>query len=230
MASSPVVGSVASEIASGMRRQLARVSERAGWKVAFNVPAVQRRLGIDGWLIGAIPRAGVREPGRAYPVAPSSKTKLEAEIGVCLRSDLTVDSSDAKVRSAVEVVAPAIEIVDFSLPSASLEEMVAYSFFHAGAVFGVGKGTFTPLGDDFPRVVRNGETVAGPSSAVPPFDLVGTLQRAAKLLAEHDEGLRAGDWILCGSLIDPVPMRPGDHFAIDYGPLGRLELGAVARS
>jgi 2-oxo-hept-3-ene-1,7-dioate hydratase len=46
---------------------------------------------------------------------------------------------------------------------------------------------------------------------------------AAKL-ADHDEGLQAGEVVLSGSFTRPVPCAAGDVFHADYGPLGSISV------
>ena len=63
-------------IERGMRAQLERraalLAEGAqplGWKVGFNVPATQERLGIDGPLAGFLTSAGLLDDGDSYSLA-----------------------------------------------------------------------------------------------------------------------------------------------------------------
>ena len=44
----------------------------------------------------------------------------------------------------------------------------------------------------------------------------------ANRLAEHGEGLAAGEIVLCGSFTAPVAARAGDSFFADYGELGTI--------
>ena len=44
----------------------------------------------------------------------------------------------------------------------------------------------------------------------------------ANKLHPYGERLEAGEVILGGSFIAPVPARPGDAFEADYGPLGKI--------
>ena len=46
----------------------------------------------------------------------------------------------------------------------------------------------------------------------------------ARRYAEQGMALDAGDIVLAGSFTRPVDVRPGDHFAVDYGPLGVVEV------
>ncbi len=44
----------------------------------------------------------------------------------------------------------------------------------------------------------------------------------ARKLAQHDDGLAAGDVVLAGSFTRPVWIEPGDTVLADYGRLGTI--------
>lgn len=215
---------VAAAIAAGMRTQLERVTARAGWKVAFNVRAVQKRLNLDGWLVGALPQSTFLEDGEPWVLPDGGVPKIEAELALQMGRDVPADVSPDAARDAIEFYAPAIELVDFSKPMDSLEAMVSHSFFHAGARIGERHSQFTPLGEQYPQVSRNGDVVRGPVDEQRVPDPTVVVRRAARVLGAQGVGLRAGDWILCGSLIEPLPASAGDHFELDFGWLGRMQL------
>jgi len=215
----------------GMGRQLARVRaeqdrglQRVGWKVALNGLAVQKQLGLDGWVIGALPAECVLDEP-AFQTTGDQKIHLEAEIAIRLGTSLPSLATPEEAAESIEAYAPAVEFVDYALPTNDgLPGISAHSFFHAGSWIGGAHGGFHPIGPDFPVVFRNGEKVA---EAVPELALNDPAPIAlgtAALLERYDERLDGGDWILCGSLIQPVECAPGDRFAIDYGPMGALEV------
>ena len=204
------------EVAAGMARLLASEGPRAGWKVALNVAAVQTHFGLEGWLLGTVPEVGGPASGHRIAVPEGGRLKLEAELAVRLGA--------AGGAVSVDAVAPAFELVDYARPSDSLEAIVRHSFFHAAALLGTTRAAFEPLTPPAPRVKRNGEVVREAVEALRVDSLEPIRERAATLLAGHDVRLGAGEWILCGSLIDPVSVRPGDVFDVDFGPLGSLHL------
>lgn len=222
---------VVRQLDAGMDRQLARVRaeqdrglQRVGWKVALNGPAVQKQLGLDGWIAAALPAECVLgEP--VFETAPERSIHIEAEIAIRLGTSLPSRVTPQEAAESIEGYAPAIELVDYALPTnEGLTGIAAHSFFHAGSWVGGAHGGFHPIGPDYPVVFKNGEPVAGaiPELAVndPSLVALGT----ATLLERYDEHLEGGDWIFCGSLIDPVEAVAGDHFTIDFGPMGTTDL------
>lgn len=222
---------VVRQLDAGMEHQLARVRAeqdrglpRIGWKVALNVPAVQKHLGLDGWVLGALPAASALvEPVFAVPA--ESRIHLEAEIAIRLGTSLPSRVTPEEAAEAIEGYAPAIELVDYALPKdRGLAQISSHGFFHAASYVGGAYGGFHPIGPDFPVVFRNGEPVA---QAVPELalnDPAPIALGAATLLERYDERLDGGDWILCGSLVQPVEAAPGDLFVVDFGPMGQIEL------
>jgi 2-keto-4-pentenoate hydratase len=45
----------------------------------------------------------------------------------------------------------------------------------------------------------------------------------ANELSTYGEGLRAGDVVITGTCVTPVPVAAGDSFKADFGELGALE-------
>lgn len=215
---------VADAVARGMRAQLARRRAaqaagvaRLGWKLAFHDPAFQRRLGLDGPLVGALPAEAVLAPGAALRTGPDSKLAVEAEIAIRI-------AGPAAEPPAIASVAPALEIVDYGLPARDLEAMAGHSFFHFASVFGAEQPFDVALrpADCVREVRRNGETVGGVDPALAPAALPALVEKVATLLGVHGESLLPGDRILAGSLVQPVRVGPGDRLSVDFGAWGEL--------
>ena len=119
---------------------------------------------------------------------------------------------------------PAFEIVNYSRPADSFEAILAHDLFHDAVVLGR-EALPVPIADGtWPHVTRNGSEVA---RREPTFTVVQPLQAIrmiARTLAQYGERLETGDWIILGSLVQPIPIHVGDRFAADFGPLGRLTL------
>jgi 2-keto-4-pentenoate hydratase len=55
-------------------------------------------------------------------------------------------------------------------------------------------------------------------------DLAETLHVVARRLALMGESLRAGQFVIAGSLTPIVPVAAGDEVRADFGPLGTLSI------
>lgn len=218
------------QIDAGMERRLHTLRtqgrsgpDRLGWKVAMNNPASRAAFGLDGWLVGALPASTGLSEG-SFKREAGSDLHLEAEIAVRLGTSLPPRASADEALESIDCFAPAIELVDFALPRATLEEITAHAFFHVACWVGTGTGTYGPMALQLPIVRRNGEVIASPDPTRALADPTPIVQGVAELLERYEERLEGGDWILCGSLIEPVSAEALDLFSIDFGALGTLEM------
>ncbi len=147
---------------------------------------------------------------------------MEAEIAIRIGRGQPAEPGAA----AIESVAPALEIVDYGLPSDDLEAIAAHSFFHFASVFGAER----PFDPDLApaacvgQVRRNGEPQRSVDAALVPESLGRVVAAVAALLRAHGERLLPGDRILSGSLVQPLRARPGDVVSADFGAWGELSV------
>src|SRR4051812_9249689 len=93
---------------------LASGTGRLGWKVAFNVRAVQERLGLDGSLVAGLTRATLPADGAVHSLSGTTRPALEGEVAVWLGKDVGADDLEPRAADAIASWAPAVEIVDFT--------------------------------------------------------------------------------------------------------------------
>jgi 2-keto-4-pentenoate hydratase len=51
------------------------------------------------------------------------------------------------------------------------------------------------------------------------------VQLAAETLSQHGEQLATGDWIICGAIIEPLVVSPGNRIDVEMAPFERMSLG-----
>lgn len=215
-----------------MREAIAGAGRRLGWKIAFNDPAAQARLGLNGPLAGWLDPAHAVASGNAVPYPSGAKIRVEAEIALRLASDVPASASPEKAAAAIAAVAPAIELVDMSRPSSGVPAMAEHSFFHFATVLGAEEPIerLESPSDALKELRINGESHGPALPGRVPADLGPLLVRLAALLGHHGEALRARDIVICGSFNDPVPVAAGAAIEADFGALGvvRTTLAAPA--
>lgn len=227
------MSSVTRAIDRGMRAMIERLhaaeragAQRLGWKIAVNDPAAQRQIGIAAPLVGALRGDGVVEPGGTLSLCSGERLAVEAEIAIRIGRKLRPRPAPELAARAIASVGPAIEIVNYALPSDDLATIVEHSFFHAASVFG-DEYSFDPeleLATCLRQVRRNGEPVRDVDSALVPRSLGAVVSTIAMVLHAHGEALRPGDRILSGSLVQPVRARAGDVVSADFGAWGDLSV------
>jgi 2-keto-4-pentenoate hydratase len=105
-----------------------------------------------------------------------------------------------------------------------IEAVLAGNVFHRAVVFGEEhEGERSAAGISM-RVMRGSEREAEGSVEEAAGDLDALLRGVARFLEAHGAALRAGDRVICGSLVPPLAARPGETLALELGQLGGVEV------
>ncbi len=219
-------------VADGMREQLAlrrariREGERSiGWKVGFGSAAAFERLAIDRPLVGFLTDASLLGDGAEVPIGDWAAPALEAEIAVRLGADVAGDSSWEAVRDAVAGIAAAIELVDVHPPPRDVRQILAGNIFHRHLLLGAFDATRHDATGVTGRVLRDGVEIAATNDpAAATGEIVEVVRLTAELLAGCGELPRAGEVVITGAVVPPIPVAPGEWFRVELPPLGALEL------
>jgi 2-keto-4-pentenoate hydratase len=192
------------------RELLAQSAEPIGWKVGFNVSAVQEKLGIDGPLAGFLTSNGLLEDGAEFSL-DDGPVIVESEVAVELGDD---------ARSIVALL-PAIVVADMPDLDQDVETILAGNIFHRAVAFGPRVATNEPGGG---RILVNGEV----EHVLAPGETGAHLERmvevVAKRLAAAGEEMSPGQRIITGILAPPHAARPGDRVRLELDALGGVEL------
>ena len=191
------------------RREIcAAGAEAIGWKIGFNVPAIQARLGLDAPLAGFLTTDSVIEGSwdEGYPVMVESEVAVEiGEDGRCIAALL-----------------PALEITDPPDLEIELEQILAVNIFHRAVAFGPRAEAQAP---GAARILVNGEEQHALSADETGARLEEMVEVVAKRLADAGEELRPGDRIITGVLAPPHEASEGDTVRLELESVGSVELG-----
>jgi 2-keto-4-pentenoate hydratase len=193
------------------REILARGAEPLGWKVGFNMPEVQEKLGIDAPLAGFLTSDGLLEDGAEWSLGNEGEVVVESEVAVELGDD---------ARSIVALLA-ALELADPPDLSLDVDAILAGNIFHRAVAFGRRVETDAPGAG---RILVNGEEQHALGAEHTSANLSAMVEAVAARLAEADEQLRAGDRIITGVLAPPHKPKPGDTVRLELDELGGVEL------
>jgi 2-keto-4-pentenoate hydratase len=184
------------------REILAQGAQPIGWKVGFNVPDIQRKLGIDAPLAGFLTTDSLIEgEWDEYPVV------VESEVAVEIGDD---------GRSIIALL-PALELADPPDLNLEIEQILAGNIFHRAVAFGPRVET-TEAGSG--RILVNGEE----RHSVKAQGLERMVEAVAARLEAAGEELRAGDRIITGVLAPPHEVQAGDTVRLELEALGGVEL------
>ena len=205
-----------------------------GWKIAATSTAGQRHIHVDGPLAGALLSARALEAGARISLAGNNMKVAEAEFAFRMARPLPKRGEVygvAEVLAAVGSLHPAIEVPDSRyedftrVGAAQLIADVA-----CGCWFVIGRATSADwraidLARHDVSAYRNGALAAQGSGANVLGDPRSALAWIANELCTYGDGLRAGDVVMTGTCLTPVPVSAGDGIRMDFGAFGTLEVG-----
>ncbi|MCG8547191.1 MAG: fumarylacetoacetate hydrolase family protein, partial [Alphaproteobacteria bacterium] len=201
-----------------------------GWKVGCTTPVMQQYMGIDHPGGGAVFETGVHTSPAALQHDDYVGIGVEGEIAVRLAADLPSDQAPFD-RAAIEAAAgdciAAFELVDARYTdyrSLDTWTMVADNFFNAGCVLAPEARDWRELdlqAAEGVLTVNRAETGRGTGELVMghPFNSVLWV---ANCLARRGIGLRAGDFVLTGSVVETQWLAKGDHARFAVSGLGTV--------
>ncbi len=219
---------------------LKRAAGRAtrGYKVGLTSRAMQASLQSSEPIYGCLLDDLFYQDGGDVPAASFLKPRVEVELAFVLGRRLAGPAVTIfDVLAATDHVVPALEIIDARIEPFDrvtgtphkLFDTIADNAANAGVVLG-GRPVKVDAVDlrwCGALLYRNGVIEeSGLAAAVLNHPANGVAWLAGKL-AQHDEGLEAGDVVLAGSFTRPVAMSRSDVFHADYGPLGSISLRTV---
>ncbi|HET9422020.1 MAG TPA: fumarylacetoacetate hydrolase family protein [Nocardioides sp.] len=210
------------------RRQdeLAAGAQHLGWKVGFGSPAGMAALGIDRPLVGFLTSDRLLTSGATVSLAGWTRPLFEAEVVVRLGDDIGPDATAGDALAAVDGWATAIELADLDRAPDDIEAVLAGNVYHRHVLLG-------ELGPQRPgpafTVRRNGVEVTGTSE---PEELTGelgwVLATTASTVAAAGGALLAGDVVITGSVVPPVPVAAGEAWHVSVPGRSGVEVHLTA--
>ena len=203
------------------RRELDDGATRLGWKAGFGAPAAMERLGTDRPLVGYLTRERLLDDGATLSLDGMKQPVLEAEVALHLAHGVPKGADATTALAAVGTVGVAIEIADLDTPPEDVEEIVAGNIYHRHVLLGP-EVELRITGNLTAQVKRDGEEVArtdDPEALT--GDVAGVLASMAGTLAETGGTTAAGDVVITGSVVPPVPLTAGS-WTVTFTGLGEV--------
>ncbi|HUF20603.1 MAG TPA: fumarylacetoacetate hydrolase family protein [Burkholderiales bacterium] len=211
----------------------AGLGRQTGHKIGCTTPVMQAFLDIPNPCAGAVFEKAVLHRSGRIPRSGFVKLGIECEIAVDLARDIGPDDAPftrGSVATAVGAVMAAIEIVDDryrDYRTLGVPTLIADDFFDSGCVLGDPVTDWKRL--DLTRLsgatTINGSEVGRGTGALVmghPFEALAWLARSRM---QHGLGsLKAGEFVLLGSVVETKWLNAGDRARIEIDGLGALEL------
>ena len=215
----------------------AGMGEQVGHKIGCTTAVMQSLININHPCAGRIFSKTVMHGHGSVPRSGFMKIGAECEIAVRLAQDLPVQSAPytkESVRHAVGAVMAAMELVDDryqEFGKLGVPTLIADNFFNAGCVLGEPVSDWQALdlaGLEGTTVVNGSQSGRGSGSFVMGHPL-NALAWLANSRREYGlPALKAGEFILLGSLVETIWLQAGDQVKIAISGLGELRLDVTA--
>jgi 2-keto-4-pentenoate hydratase len=222
--------------AYAIQAELANLSGQKvlGWKIAATSKAGQQHIHVDGPLAGCLLAARALEGGARVSLAGNNMKVAEAEFAFRMGVHLPKRAaaySVPEVLAAVASLHPAIEVPDSRFQDftrVGAAQLIAD--LACACWFVIGPATHAhwraiDLAQHGVRAYRNGALAGEGTGANVLGDPRMALAWIANELNAHGEGLRAGDVVMTGTCVTPMPVAAGDGLKVDFGAFGVLEAG-----
>ena len=208
-----------------------------GWKIAATSTAGQKHIGVSAPLAGRLMRERCHADGARVDVQRNRMRVAEAEFAFHMGRDVIAPHGHPlgleDVLAAVSAVHLAIELPDSRFADfARMGEASLIADFACACDVVMGPQALVDVRSwDFAghavSVAIDGHTVAHGRGSNVLGDPRWALAWLAQELCDHGDHLRAGDWVITGTCVTPVPMAPGQHVRCDFGVLGAVGVQLV---
>lgn len=222
-------------ISGGMRaqmnlreRMLQGGAKQIGWKVGLGAPAMQIKCRLTEPVVGFLLDRAELPSGAEVSLAGWTKPVAEAEIAAYLGRDLPAGANRDEVRKAIAALGPAIELADVDIAMDDVQAVLSGNIFQRHVILGPRDimRAGARLDGLKGRVTRSGQDVFVPADLETNIgEVVNIVRHVADIAATVGGGLRAGHFIICGSLTPPMFLEPGERdidFTLD--PIGSVSV------
>ena len=211
------------------RRFIAAGHRQIGWKAGLTSKAKMKQMGVEVPSIGFLTDRMARPEGSAISTSDLVHPRVECEIAFVTNKPLHgPHCSAAEVLDATDYVLPAVEIIDsrfsgfkFDLASVIADNGSAARFVAGGRARYADELDLRTLGA---VLEKNGEAVAmGAAAAVlgHPAEAIAML---VNILAELDETLPSGSFVISGGITEAIAVGPGDSVIARFQELGSVSM------
>lgn len=199
-----------------------------GTKLGFTSKAKMAQMGVSDIIVGQLTDQMQVLDGGEVELSRFVHPRIEPEVAFRLARDVDLDDPDADVASCVDLVAPALEIIDsryrdfqFSLP-----DVIADNTSAAGFVVGTW-GEVGEVGDLAVRLTVDGVDVQTGSTAAILGHPMHALEALLGMARRYGFPLTAGQVILAGAATAAVPFTASTVQAHVAG-LGGVSVRGIA--
>ena len=214
------------------QRKLDRGHRIVGLKMGLTSWAKMKQMGVETPIYAFLADYFSVADGAEIKTAELIHPKVEAEIAVTTSQELRGPGCHiADVMAAIGCVLPAVEIIDsryekfrFDLKSVIADNASSSRFVTGGRMRRPNELDLKTLGV---VMEKNGEVVELGAGAAVLGHPAASVAMLANMLAERDEVIPAGSFIMTGGITAAVSVEAGDTVCVRYQDLGTVNLSFV---
>jgi 2-oxo-3-hexenedioate decarboxylase len=205
-------------------RRVKRGETRVGVKMGLTSRAKCLQMGISDIVWGRLTAAMIVEDGGPVRRRQYVHPRVEPEVAFLLKSKLVGSVTPLQALSAVEAIAPAMEIIDSRYENFkfSLTDVVADNCSSSGFVTGAWHSPQLDFSNLGMVMSFNGKPVQIGSSAAIMGHPLRALVAAARFAAQADEPLQPGWIVMAGGATAAEALAPGTWVEHEVQHLGRV--------
>ncbi len=213
-----------------VQRRQERGEQLAGIKMGFTSRAKMQQMGLSQMIWGCLTDAMRVEDGGEISFAKYVHPRIEPEVAFLMKSQLFGPVSGMEALSAVEAVAPAVEIIDSRYENFkfNLSDVVADNSSSSGFVVGQWHSPDTAIDNLGMLLEINGRPIQIGSSAAILGHPVRALVAASRLVEKANLALEPGWIIMAGGATAAHALSVGDCVRNCVQSLGTLGFCVVA--
>jgi 2-oxo-3-hexenedioate decarboxylase len=187
------------------------------------------QMGVHDMIWGRLTDRMIVEDGGTTSFKTYVHPRIEPEIAFLLKRELVGTVTPLQALSAVEAVAPAVELIDsrYQAFKFSLTDVVADNSSSSGFVVGPWHSPDVDFSNLGIVVSFNGSPVLVGSTAAILGHPLRSLVAAARFAAEAEEPLKPGWLVMAGGASHAEALKPGLYVECEVQNLGRCSFSVV---
>jgi 2-oxo-3-hexenedioate decarboxylase len=216
--------------AASVDRRIARGERIVGMKMGFTSRAKMVQMGVSDMIWGRLTDGMVLEDSGSISLARYVHPRVEPEIAFLLKKELIGRVTPLQALSAVEAIAPAMEIIDSRYDDFkfSLVDVIADNASSSGFVTGPWHRPDIDFSNLGLVMSFNGRPVQVGTTAAILGDPLRSLAAAARFAAEAGEPLQAGWIVMAGGATAAEALKPATWVEMEMQHLGRVAFSVQA--
>ncbi len=214
------------------RRKMSRGHKIVGMKMGLTSWAKMKQMGVEMPCYGFLADYFSLPDGAQVPFDELIHPKVEAEIAFVTNKELSGKNLTVEeVLAATELVVPAVEIIDSRYKDFKFDLTSVQADNSSSTRFVVGSHAAKPEDFDWSTIgvvmQKNGEIIELGAGAAVLDHPAASVAMLATMLAERDEVIPAGTFIMTGGITAAVLVEKGDSIVVRYQGLGAVTMKFV---